>query len=424
VLFLRLKHAVARDGATLVEVTPARTGLSAHASHVVTCLPGDTAATVAALLGGDPAADPAASAALRAAGDDLVVVLGRGNLAERAEVSVGVAEAVRRAAPAARFLPVLRRANVRGALEAGLAPGLLPGGQPLGAPSVVELWGSSPSERGLDATGILEAAADGRIAVLVLLGADPLTDFPDRALARRAIAEAGAVISVDPFVNASARTARVVLAASAFGEVAGSTTSCEGRVSLLAQKVTPPGTARPDWLLAVELAARLGADLGVRDGAEDLWRQMVSLSPAHARLDAGALRATTAGDGLLVELAGRDLPLPPVPGVPAANAYSQRLVVHRVLYDRGDLLAHSPSSAGLAGTATVRLSPADAGPLGVQRATVVTLTSQHGSLSLAAEVDPGVPKGVAVIAHGLEGADPGSLVSCTDAVCDVRVEVG
>jgi hypothetical protein len=60
----------------------------------------------------------------------------------------------------------------------------------------------------------------------------------------------------------------------------------------------------------------------------------------------------------------------------------------------------------------------------VQRATVVTLTSQHGSLSLAAEVDPGVPKGVAVIAHGLEGADPGSLVSCTDAVCDVRVEVG
>jgi hypothetical protein len=55
---------------------------------------------------------------------------------------------------------------------------------------------------------------------------------------------------------------------------------------------------------------------------------------------------------------------------------------------------------------------------------VVTLTSPHGSLSLAAEVDPGVPKGVAVIAHGLEGADPGSLVSCTDAVCDVRVEVG
>ena len=424
VLFLRLKHAVARDGATLVEVTPARTGLSAHASHVVTCLPGDAAATVAGLLRGDPAADPTASAALRAAGDDLVVVLGRANLAEHADLSVAVVEAVRGAAPGARFLPVPRRSNVRGALEAGLAPGLLPGGQPLGAASVVELWGSAPSERGLDAAGILEAAADGRIDVLVLLGADPLTDFPDRSLASRAIAGAAAIISVDPFVNASARTARVVLAASAFGEVAGTTTSCEGRVSVLAQKVTPPGTARPDWLLAVELAARLGADLGVRDGAEDLWEQMVALSPAHLGLNGDALRSADAADGLLIERAGRDLPVPSPPESPAANAYSQRLVVHRVLYDRGDLLARSPSSAGLAGRAAVRLSPADAGPLGVQRGSVVTLSSPHGSLSVAAEVDPGVPKGVAVVAHDLEGADPGTLISWADAVCDVRVEVG
>ena len=34
-------------------------------------------------------------------------------------------------------------------------------------------------------TGILAAAADGRIGCLVLLGADPLSDFPDRGLAER-----------------------------------------------------------------------------------------------------------------------------------------------------------------------------------------------------------------------------------------------
>ena len=32
---------------------------------------------------------------------------------------------------------------------------------------------------------------------------------------------------------------------------------------MLHQKVTPPGTARSDWMIAAELAARLGGDLGV-----------------------------------------------------------------------------------------------------------------------------------------------------------------
>jgi NADH-quinone oxidoreductase subunit G len=388
---------------------------------VVTCLPGETAAAVAALLRGDAGTDSAAASALRDAGDDLVVLLGRSNLAESGELAAATVQAVQAAAPGARFLPVLPRGNVRGALEAGLAPGVLPGGQPLGASSVVDAWGSAPTERGLDATGILEAAAGGRIDVLVLVGADPLSDFPDRSLARRAIAGARSIISVDPFLNASSRTARVVLAAAGFGEVEGTTTSCEGRVSLLAQRVTPPGTARPDWLLAVELAARLGADLGVREGAADLWRQMCDVSPAHSGLDAAALRA--ARDGLVVELGARELPLPRPPEPPSANAYSLRLVVHRVLYDRGDLLARSPSSSGLAGPAAVRLSPADAASLGVQDGSVVKVTSPHGGLSVAAVVDAAVPKGVAVIPHGLEGADPGALVSHDDLVCDVRVEV-
>lgn len=422
VLFLRLKHAVTRDGVTLVEVGPARTGLSPYASHVVTCRPGETAATVAGLLGGDAGTDEAAAAALRAAGDDLVVLIGRANLAESAELASATVRAVQAAAPGARFLPVLRRGNVRGALEAGLAPGVLPGGQPLGASPVVEAWGSAPTERGLDATGILEAAAGGRIDVLVLLGADPLTDFPDRSLARRAIAGARSIISVDPFLNASSRTAQVVLAAAGTGEVEGTTTSCEGRVSLLAQKVTPPGTARPDWLLAVELAARLGTDLGVREGAADLWGQMCEVSPAHAALGATALGA--APDGMVVQLTARELPLPRPPDAPPANAYSQRLVMHRVMYDRGELLVRTPSSVGLAQPATVRLSPADAASLGVQGGSVVKVTSPHGSLSVAAVVDAAVPKGVAVMPHGLEGADPGTLVSHADVVCDVRVEVG
>ena len=67
------------------------------------------------------------------------------------------------------------------------------------------------ADGGLDAAGILTAAADGRIDLLVLLGADPLADFPDADLARRALAGARRVIGVDTFLTDSSALADVVL---------------------------------------------------------------------------------------------------------------------------------------------------------------------------------------------------------------------
>src|SRR3546814_5232377 len=84
----------------------------------------------------------------------------------------------------------------------GLAPGVLPGRVALddgGQWYRDGGWPNLPAARGLDATGILQAAAAGRIDVLVLLGADPLTDFPDTDLATRALAGARTVIAVDQF---------------------------------------------------------------------------------------------------------------------------------------------------------------------------------------------------------------------------------
>ena len=131
-----------------------------------------------------------------------------------AESSASVVEAAAvllDAKPDARFLVALRRANVRGALDLGLAPGVLPGRVSLddGRVWFTEHWPGVPTERGLDATGMLSAAADGRIDVLILLGSDPIRDFPDQSLARSALAGARTVIAVDTFVNDSARQADV-----------------------------------------------------------------------------------------------------------------------------------------------------------------------------------------------------------------------
>ncbi len=73
-----------------------------------------------------------------------------------------------------------------------MAPGLLPGHVTLdaGADWFAERWPGVPAARGLDAAGILRAAAEGKVDTLILLGADPIADFPDRDLAERGLAGA------------------------------------------------------------------------------------------------------------------------------------------------------------------------------------------------------------------------------------------
>ena len=68
------------------------------------------------------------------------------------------------------------------------------------------------------------------------------------------------VIAVDTHLTASSRKAHIVLAASAFAEKSGTHTNLEGRVTRLAQQVTPAGVTRPDWMIATDLALELGRD--------------------------------------------------------------------------------------------------------------------------------------------------------------------
>ena len=84
-----------------------------------------------------------------------------------------------------------RRANDRGALVAGVHPSLLPNGRSSvdeDRAEVESVWGPLDiPDRGRDWRGILEAAANREIDVLFLIGVDPLRDYPDAALARRAL---------------------------------------------------------------------------------------------------------------------------------------------------------------------------------------------------------------------------------------------
>ena len=92
----------------------------------------------------------------------------------------------------------------------------------------------------------------------------------------------------------------------------GTTTNLEGRVTTLHQKVTPPGTARADWMIAAELAVRLGGDLGIGTAA-DLWAELVEKQNVALAIVVGAI-ALFAAKGANLHRPARRGPRPPGPG--------------------------------------------------------------------------------------------------------------
>jgi NADH-quinone oxidoreductase subunit G len=291
VLFLRIKRAAVELGVPLVDLAPVAHGLTQYATASARPLPGSTL--------GPAELDEIA----KARGDrpgPVVVVLGRRSLAESADAMVRSAAALA-ATPEVRFLSALRRGNVHGALNAGLAPGFLPGRVRIdGARDwYAQHWGKTPEGVGLDATGILTAAADGKIQVLVLLGSDPITDFPDAALARRAVDGAAFVIAVDGFISASTRRADVFLPCTLWAEKTGTITNLEDRMQRVGRKVAPEGTAMDDWRIATELAYRLGADFDLAT-VDEVGDELAKVAPAHLGATSALLRRTR--DGVVLPL--------------------------------------------------------------------------------------------------------------------------
>ena len=159
-----------------------------------------------------------------------------------------------------------------------------------------------PERRGLDASGILQAAVDGQLHGLVLLDADPIADFPDRRLARDALANVDFVIACDAFLTESTRGANVFLPVTVWAEKPGTASNIEGRVQRVSQQVSPEGPVMSDWRIAVELAARFDADFDL-ETVPEVQDEIGRLAPAFAGVDARLLRR--ARDGVVLPLGDR-----------------------------------------------------------------------------------------------------------------------
>ncbi len=387
ILHLRIRKA-ARGGARVLVIHPRRTALADVAEHVL-CGPGREADVLEELLGahGRDTALGRAADALDAAGGNAVVLAGP-RLAESVgaiSMAVSLASSV-----GARFAFLARRAGDRGALRAGVHPALLPGGRRVDGTERAEVeavWGADvPTEPGRDTAGILEAAARRELDVLHLVGVDPLTDFPDADLARRAVVNVPFLVVQDIAIGEYRDVADVALPAAAFLEKEGHFTDWEGRGQRIAPVRNPVGSSRPDWQILQELSEVLGNDMGFG-----------SLEALHGEM--GGL------------LAPRDVAAAPGSSRREEAAEGPVLFSYPLLVDEGRLSVDAEElKAALAEEPFVELHPEDAGRLGLEDGGVAAVVTDAGRAELPVRVSDGIVRGAAFVPWNQRGLRANTLL--------------
>ncbi|MEM9500105.1 MAG: formate dehydrogenase subunit alpha [Pseudomonadota bacterium] len=318
--------------------------------------------------------------------------------------------------PGSGLHPLRGQNNVQGASDAGLIPMFLPDYQSVTDDGVrsafTKVWGSADfsNERGLTVTEIMDAVHADKIKAMYVLGENPAMSDPDVEHARAALAKLDHLVVQDIFLTETANYADVILPASAFAEKTGTVTNTNRQVQMGRPAVPPPGDAREDWWIEVELAQRLGLGWSYESPADvfaEMKENMHSLSnitwdrlegenavtyPSLSPEDPG--QAIVFGDGFpRPEGRARFTPASVVPpdDVPDAE-YPMILTTGRQLehWHTGSMTRRSAVLDGLEPEANCSLHPSTLRKLGVAPGEHVQLTTKRGSISIMAREDRAV----------------------------------
>jgi formate dehydrogenase major subunit len=166
--------------------------------------------------------------------------------------------------PGTGLHPLRGQNNVQGASDAGLIPMVYPDYQAVTKPEskakFEELWGVADLDpnAGLTVVEIMDAAREGAIRAMYVMGENPAMSDPDQHHARQGLAALDHLVVQEIFLTETAFHADVILPASAWPEKDGTVTNSNRQVQMGRAALPLPGDARPDWEIIRDLANRLG----------------------------------------------------------------------------------------------------------------------------------------------------------------------
>ena len=317
--------------------------------------------------------------------------------------------------PGTGLHPLRGQNNVQGASDAGLIPMFLPDYQSVMDDGVrsafTDVWGSGDfsAEKGLTVTEIMDAVHDGNIKAMYVLGENPAMSDPDVDHARAALAALDHLVVQDIFITETANYADVILPASALYEKAGTVSNTNRQVQMVRPAVTPPGEARQDWAIQVELAKRCGLDWSYTHPSEIFAEMAINMKSLNnitwERLEGEAVtypslspedpgQAVVFGDGFpRPEGRARFTPAAIIPPDETPDTdYPMVLTTGRQLehWHTGSMTRRATVLDAVEPEANCSLHPKTLQKLGVEPGGWVRLTTRRGSVTLLARADRAV----------------------------------
>ncbi|MDT8405211.1 formate dehydrogenase subunit alpha [Sulfuriflexus sp.] len=159
--------------------------------------------------------------------------------------------------------PLRGQNNVQGAADMGVQPNQGAGYLDVTDPAVRahyerEYGHPVPAEKGLTTPGMLNAASNGDLKALWIMGEDILQTDPDYCHVRHALSEVEFLVVQELFMTETASLADVVLPAASHLEKSGTFTNGERRVQRVNQVIPPLEGTRPDGQIMVDIMNRMG----------------------------------------------------------------------------------------------------------------------------------------------------------------------
>jgi formate dehydrogenase alpha subunit len=188
--------------------------------------------------------------------------------------------------PSTGVNPLRGQNNVQGSCDMGALPDVYTGYQRVDDQKARKkfgaAWGHSlPQKLGLTLTEIFEAANNGKIKALYLVGENPMLSDPDIKHIQQALEKLNFLVVQDVFLSETARLAHVVLPAATFAEKDGTFTNTERRVHRIRKAIEPVGNSQPDWWITCQIAQRMGSKGFGFDHPSQVMEEIARLTPSY-----------------------------------------------------------------------------------------------------------------------------------------------
>lgn len=334
--------------------------------------------------------------------------------------------------------PIIASTNFQGAVDMGASPARLPGHVEVS--SIAErkrfekAWnGKVPKERGMGAYEMMQAAAEGKLKALYLVGVNPLATFPGGEDVEKALKKMEFLVVQELFLTDTARLADVVLPAGSMAEKNGTLTSVERRVQRTRKAIDGVGQSMPDWRIFSELGVACGEERMKYINAAEILDEIAETIPfysgiSHRILADNGLQWPFSKDDareiyhegylgsrhLLGEGVSKDkrvfAAVSDWETHGADSRYPMTLVLGDLLFHSGSFTRYSESLNQLVSEATLFMNPQTGMGLDIQDGSTVRTVSAQGEFSVAVNYSEDITPGVLFMPRHFENAPVSALM--------------